>query len=87
MNRHDPARDVTPAFLARVADWLAASGELLIILRYLHAAGAKDFALCRSLAQFHEIVHAAPIGTDIEVVRTPPHSLIEGSWTIRSWRS
>jgi hypothetical protein len=66
---YDPARDVTPQFLARVADWIRVSGEALVVLRYLRAAGAKDFALCRSMDEFKALVAEAPPGTDIEVFR------------------
>jgi hypothetical protein len=69
MDKYDPARDVTPAFLGRVAEWLQRSGEVLVILRYFRAAGAKDFALCRTPADFEALVQAVPRGTDIEVFR------------------
>ncbi len=71
IDRYNPARDVTPAFLERVSGWLQRSGEVLIILRYLRAAGAKDFALCRSLGDFEVLVQSLPAGTDIEVFREP----------------
>ena len=48
MDRYDPERDVTPEFVERVAAWIARSGEVLVVLRYLRAAGSKDFALCRT---------------------------------------
>src|SRR5438094_10577449 len=68
MSQYNPARDVTPAFLERVAAWISESGELLVILRYL-GAGAKDFALCRTRQEFESLVKLAPRGTDIEVFR------------------
>jgi hypothetical protein len=71
MDRYDPARDVTSAFLERVAGWIQRSGEVLVILRYLRAAGAKDFALCRTRDDFEALVEALPTGTDIEVFRDP----------------
>lgn len=69
MTTYHPERDVTPTFLARVAGWIEQSGEVLVILRYLGAAGAKDFALCRTRAEFEGVVESAPNGTDIEVFR------------------
>ncbi|HEV3446917.1 MAG TPA: hypothetical protein VG099_19925 [Gemmataceae bacterium] len=69
MDRYDPARGVTSAFLERVASWMQRSGEVLVILRYLRAAGAKDFALCRSRGDFEALVESLPTGTDIEVFR------------------
>jgi hypothetical protein len=71
MDRYDPARDVTTAFLERVAEWIQRSGEVLVILRYLRAAGAKDFALCRTRGDFEALVESLPTGTDIEVFRDP----------------
>ena len=71
MDRYDPARDVTSAFLDRVDGWIHQSGEVLIILRYLRAAGAKDFALCHTRADFEMLIESLPTGTDIEVFRDP----------------
>ena len=68
-DRYDPARDVTPAFLDRVATWIEATGEVLVVLRYLRAAGAKDFALCRTRQEFESLVSSARRGTDICVFR------------------
>ena len=65
MTRYNPERDVTPAFLDRVAGWIAQTGEVLVVLRYLAAAGARDFVLCRSRAEFEALVAWAPTGTDI----------------------
>lgn len=69
MTTYDPAREVTEEFIDRVADWLVQRGEVLVVLRYLHAAGAKDFALCRSRAEFERIIELVPRGTDIEAFR------------------
>lgn len=71
MEKYNPERDITPEFISRVANWIGASGEVLVVLRYLAAAGAKDFVLCRSTSDFEQIVAIAPIGTDIEVFRDP----------------
>lgn len=70
-DRYNPDRDVSPAFLGRVASWLERSGEVLVILRYLRAAGRKDYALCRDASEFHDLVRSAPLGTDIEVFKEP----------------
>lgn len=66
---YDPARDVTKAFLDRVATWIEYAGEVFVLLRYLEAAGAKDYAFCHTFSEFESIVQAAPPGTDIEVFR------------------
>jgi hypothetical protein len=65
----NPDRDVTPAFLRRVNEWIARQGEVLVVLRYLRAAGGRDFALCQGVDDFRAVVAAVPIGTDIEVFR------------------
>jgi hypothetical protein len=69
MDRYDPERDVTPTFLDRVTDWIERAGEVLVILRYLRAAGAKDFALCRTRSEIEDLIDSVPRGTDIEVFR------------------
>lgn len=69
LDLYDPARDVNAAFLDRAASWIEQAGEVLVILRYLRAAGAKDYAICRNIAEFRDLVDAAPLGTDIEVFK------------------
>src|SRR5262245_53832814 len=69
MDQYNPARDVTPAFLERVAAWINETGEVLVILRYLRAAGLKHFALCQTRQEFESVVKSTPRGTDIEVFR------------------
>lgn len=66
---HDHDRDITAEFLNHVRKWIDQRGEVLVVLRYLRMAGAKDFALCPSFADFDFIVDSAPLGTDIEVLR------------------
>ncbi len=66
---YDPKRDISSAFLDRVGDWIDRGGEVLIVLRYLCAAGAKDFTLCGSRAELKALVDWAAVGTDIEVFR------------------
>ena len=74
-DRYDPERDITPAFLERVFEWIENArvhGDgVLVVLRYLRAAGAKDFALCFSERDFRALVEAAPRGCDIVVFRDP----------------
>jgi hypothetical protein len=71
MINYDATRDVSPAFVDRVTEWIVARGEVLIVLRYLRAAGAKDFALCRTQQALTIVIENAPRGTDIEVFREP----------------
>lgn len=69
MIRHTPERDINERYLARARAWVTEYGEILVILRYLGMAGAKDFALCQSEAEFLQLIDWVPTGTDIEVVR------------------
>ena len=68
-DRSKPERDITPLFVAKVADWLALSDELFVVPRYWGSAGAKDFAFIRDDAEFKQLVHACSDGTDIIVFR------------------
>lgn len=70
-DRYDPQRDITPHFVETVKGWLATSNELLIVMRYLRAAGAKDYLFIRSEAEFRQRIEACPLGTDIIVFRDP----------------
>lgn len=69
--KYDPDRDITPTYLATVRQWIAASGEVLVVMRYLRAAGSRDFALVSSAEQFDRLVDVCPVGTDIIVFRDP----------------
>lgn len=64
-----PERDVTPAYLSTVRSWIDATGEVLVIMRYLHGGGAKDFALITSAEEFDRLIDVCPLGTDIIVFR------------------
>ncbi len=67
--KYNPDRDVTPAYLSTVRQWIAATGEVLVIMRYLCGGGAKDFALVASPESFDHLVDVCPEGTDIIVFR------------------
>lgn len=45
LDQYDPDRDITPRFLGIVNGWFDTTPELFVVLRYLRAAGAKDYAL------------------------------------------
>jgi hypothetical protein len=70
-DRYNPDRDVTAKFLDTVNGWIGQAGEVLVVVRYLRAGGAKDFTLCRSREEFAALVAHVPLGTDIEVFRDP----------------
>ena len=67
--RYRPERDVRPAFLNAVREWVGLSGEVFVALRYLAAAGAKDYALCHSFTEFEALVSYVALGTDIVAFR------------------
>jgi len=80
MGTYHPEREIDNTFLERVADWLTHHGEVLVVLRYLAAAGSKDFALCRTMAEIEQLIGWASIGTDIVVFREP-HLPMRGTVT------
>lgn len=67
----NPDRDVTRRFLDTVRAWIAENGEVLVVLRYLHGAGSKDYALIGSSTTFDLLVERCPLGTDIIVFKEP----------------
>ncbi len=67
----NPNRDVTRRFLDTVHAWIAESGEVLIVLRYLHGAGSRDYALIDASTTFDLLVERCPLGTDIIVFKEP----------------
>ena len=68
-DRYDPERDITPRFLETVTAWIEASSELFVVLRYLRAAGAKDYAFIHSSLELRQLIGVCPIRTDIIVFR------------------
>lgn len=71
-DRYDPDRDITPNFIETVNSWIKASGEVLVILRYLRGGGARDYGLIDSADRFLRLVEVCPRGTDIVVCRDAP---------------
>jgi hypothetical protein len=69
MDAYNPARDITDSFISTVGSWIQEHREVFLVLRYLRAAGAKDYALCRSLVSFRALCDEVPKGTDIVVFR------------------
>jgi len=68
-DKYSPERDVTPAFLDAVGRWIDLSAEVFVVLRYLRAAGAKDYAFVKTRAEFAVLVESVPDGTDIIAFR------------------
>jgi hypothetical protein len=68
---YNPARDISDEFLATVVSWIRNANEVFVVLRYLRAGGAKDYAFVRSEAELQELIGVCPVGTDIIVFRDP----------------
>src|SRR5262245_41913789 len=68
-DKYTPEREVTPKFLEAVGRWVDSSSEVFVVLRYLRAAGAKDYAFIKTRAEFAALVESVPDGTDIVVFR------------------
>ncbi len=68
-DEYNPERDITPHFVETVSDWLTASSELFVVLRYLRGAGAKDCAFIHNQDEFRQLIETCPTGTDIIVFR------------------
>ncbi len=64
-----PDRDISDEFLRTVGDWIRDRGEIFVVLRYLRAAGNKDYAFIRSTAEFNRLVELCSVGTDIIAFR------------------
>jgi hypothetical protein len=71
VSRYNPARDAGPAFVDRVADWIATDGEVLVVIRWVAGGGHRDFALCRSRADFERLIEIACDGTELIAIRGP----------------
>lgn len=67
MSTYDPTRDTSPHFMSKAMEWISERGEVLVVLRYLASAGAKDFIFCRTQEEFTKLVESVAIGTDIIV--------------------
>lgn len=68
---YNPERDITPEFLASVDNWIEQNKEVFVVMRYLRAAGAKDYALITNSNDFRKLIDICPEGTDIIVFRDP----------------
>lgn len=64
-------RDITPHFLETVQSWLDSSNEFSFVMRYLRAAGARDYLFIHNEAEFRQRIDSCPLGTDIVVFRDP----------------
>jgi hypothetical protein len=58
-------------FLDKLESWLRARPEILVLIRYSHAAGNKDFELFSSFAALSNRIRQLPPSTSIVAFRTP----------------
>jgi hypothetical protein len=63
--RYPSAADET--FLGRVAEWITARGEVLLLIQYSHAAGSKDFEFYDSVDAFRARLTQLPPRTRVIV--------------------
>lgn len=70
-NSFDPSREISSAFIAGVCEWIKASGEVFVVLRYLRSAGQRDYVFFRSGTEFRDLVETLPVGTDTVVFQLP----------------
>ena len=61
------------------------SGEVFVLLRYLAAAGNKDYAFCQSAAELEVLVANVPIGMALWVFRQ--RQLAIGYMAMNIWLS
>ena len=58
-------------FLKTVEDWLRSQGEVLILICYSRAAGAKEFEFYTSFAALQKTLHKLQAETCVKVFRNP----------------
>jgi len=74
-------RDISDQYVQTVATWIRDSGEVLIIIRYLRAAGAKDYDFARTEDEFRGVIDTLNcmdeglrenLGTEVAIGHCPP---------------
>lgn len=56
-------------FTELVRRWLEQNGEIFVVVRYSHAAGARDYLFFSSFSDFRDLVSSLPPMADIIVFR------------------
>src|SRR3972149_10280374 len=56
-------------FLGTISDWLEASGEVFVVIRYAYAAGAKAYLFIQSSQQLQALLRTLPPRSDVIVFR------------------
>jgi hypothetical protein len=62
---YNPEHDINEKWISTVTLWIKTKGEVLIILRYLCAAGQKDYAIFNSFDDLMMLIERLPTGTDV----------------------
>ena len=60
-----------PAFLGALERWLKQRGEILVLIRYSHAAGSKDFEFFTSYQSLLERIRELPPRSSITAFKEP----------------
>ena len=56
-------------FMHLFREWLKASGEGFVVVRYSHSAGARDYFLIDSFARFEDVISRLPAMADVIAFR------------------
>jgi hypothetical protein len=67
----NPLSTTDPAFRDRVISYFNTTFEILILVRYSRAAGAKDFRLFSSVAAVESLLNPLPVSTSVTVFKDP----------------
>jgi hypothetical protein len=65
----------TPAFLKTVKEWIAETGEVLVLIRYSYAAGNRSYEFFSSFSLFQERIAQCEPRTCFVVFRKPQLTL------------
>lgn len=57
------------SFLSLVERWLTETGEIYVVIRYSHSAGAKDYLLIHTFLELQEKLRSLPAKTEVIVFR------------------
>jgi hypothetical protein len=66
-----PRSSHNPAFTKRIADWIQAHGEVLVLIRWPNAGGSKSFEFFREMSALMARIAPLPERTSVIVFRQP----------------
>src|ERR1700678_3653578 len=67
--------NIDPKFLDTLKLWLAANPEILLLIRYSHAAGSKDFEFFTTFQSVYDRIGQLPPRTRVIAFRQPQLAL------------